>query len=45
MSETTRSPWDDVWRMTAVEFLNILSYRADKSEKEKADIERWKRTH
>lgn len=29
--------------MAALEFLNILSYRRDKAEKEKADIERWKR--
>jgi hypothetical protein len=28
--------------MTALEFLNILSYRADKTEKEKSDIEKWK---
>lgn len=28
--------------MAALEFLNILSYRRDKAEKEKADIERWK---
>ena len=32
-------------RWTAIEFLNILSYRKDKMEKEKADIEEWKRTH
>lgn len=30
---------------TAVEFLNTLAYRADKAAKEKADVERWKRTH
>lgn len=29
--------------MTAIEFLNILAYRKDKMEKEKADIEKWKR--
>jgi hypothetical protein len=29
--------------MSALEFLNILAYRRDKSEKEKADIERWRR--
>jgi hypothetical protein len=32
-------------RWTAIEFLNILSYRKDKSEKEKRDIEQWKKTH
>jgi hypothetical protein len=28
-----------------LEFLNTLAYRADKEAKERADIERWKRTH
>ena len=32
-------------RFTAVEFLNILSYRKDKIAKEKEEIEEWKRTH
>lgn len=31
--------------MTAMEFLNILSYRKDKIAKEKADLDKWKRTH
>ena len=43
VSETCRCSWDEVWVMTAIEFLNILAYRKDKAEKEKADIERWKR--
>ena len=29
----------------AIEFLNILAYRKDKDEKQRADVERWKRTH
>jgi hypothetical protein len=29
--------------MTALEFLNILAYRKDKTEKEKEDLERWRR--
>lgn len=45
MSETLRCPWDSVWKMAAIEFLNILSYRRDKAEREKADIEKWKLTH
>lgn len=45
MSETLRCPWDDVWRLPAIEFLNLLAYRKDKGEKEKADIEQWKKTH
>lgn len=32
-------------RWPALEFLNILSYRKDKMEKEKRDIENWKMTH
>lgn len=32
-------------RWTAIEFLNILSYRKDKIAKERKDIEEWKRTH
>jgi hypothetical protein len=43
VSETCRCSWDDVWQMTAIEFLNILSYRRDKAEKEKAEIELWKK--
>jgi hypothetical protein len=31
--------------MTALEFLNILSYRKDKMEKQKAEIEQWKQAH
>ena len=43
VSETCRCSWDEVFRMTAIEFLNILSYRKDKSEKEREEIEEWKR--
>lgn len=43
VSETCRCSWDDVWQMAAIEFLNILAYRKDKTAKEKEDIERWKR--
>lgn len=31
--------------MPVMEFLNILSYRRDKIEKEQKDIEDWKRRH
>lgn len=30
-------------RWTAIEFLNILSYRKDRDAKEKEDIEKWKK--
>ena len=44
-SETCRCSWEEVMRWTAIEFLNILSYRKDKIAKEKEDIEKWKMTH
>ena len=44
-SETCRCSWDDVMRWTAIEFLNILSYRKDKLAKEKEDIEKWIKEH
>lgn len=45
VSETCRCPWDAVWQMSAMEFLNILAYRKDKIAKEKEDLEKWKRSH
>lgn len=45
VSETCRCSWDDVWNMTAIEFLNILCYRNDKLEEQKAQIEKWKKLH
>ena len=44
-SETCRCSWDEVMRWSAIEFLNILSYRKDKMAKEKEEIEKWKREH
>lgn len=40
-----RCSWDEVWSMPAVEFLNVLAYRKDKTEWEKESLDRWKRTH
>jgi len=31
--------------MTALEWLNLLAYRHDKSEAERAEMELWKKTH
>ena len=45
VSETCHCPWDDVWKMTAVEFLNIVCYARDRQEMHKREIERWKRRH
>lgn len=40
-----RCPWREVFDMPAVEFLNVISYRIDRNAHEKAEIERFKRTH
>lgn len=40
-----KKSWDEVFSMNILEFLNVICYIKDKGEKEKADIERWKRTH
>ena len=45
VSETCRCSWDEVWQMSALEFLNILAYRKDKMEKEKAELEQWRQRH
>ena len=45
MSETCRCSWDDVWRMTAIEWLNHVAYRIDKIAHDKAQLEQWKKTH
>ena len=31
--------------MTALEFLNIIAYRKDKTEKEKEELEKWKKSN
>lgn len=31
--------------MTALEFLNTLAYRNDKTEEQKRQLEAWKKTH
>lgn len=43
MSETMRQSWDSVFRMPALEFLNVVAYRRDKAEEEKRQIEKWKK--
>lgn len=45
VADTIHKSWDDVFTMNIIEFLNIICYIRDKAEKEKADIEKWKRTH
>ena len=43
VSDTIREGWEYVWRMSVLEFLNILAYRKDRDEREKAAIEDWKK--
>lgn len=43
VSETCRCEWDKVWEMPVLQFLNILSYRKEKIDKERKEIEDWKR--
>lgn len=31
--------------MSAMEFLNILAYRRDKTERQRREMERWRRKH
>ena len=38
-----RLSWDDVYRMPAVEFLNVVCYRRDKAEEERMQMEKWKK--
>ena len=45
VSDTCRCSWDDAFRMTAIEFFNVVSYARDKAEKQKEEIRRWQRTH
>lgn len=43
MAETIRCEWDKVFKMPAIEFLNLIAYRKDKAEHERQQIERWKK--
>ena len=40
-----RQGWNDTFRMTALEFLNVIAYRKDKAEEERRQIEKWKKQH
>lgn len=40
-----RCPWQAVFDMPALEFLNVLAYRIDRNAKEKRDVELYKLTH
>lgn len=38
-----RVSWDEVFRLPALQFLNMICYRKDKAEEEKRKIEQWKK--
>lgn len=40
-----RCEWDKVWKMTALEFLNVLAYRKDRDAREREAIKQFERTH
>lgn len=40
-----RTDWDRVYKMPAMEFLNVASYIHDKVENEKAAIAKWKKNN
>ncbi len=39
-----RCEWDKVWRMPALEFLNVLAYRKDRDAREQAEIKKFEMT-
>lgn len=45
MAEVQRITWDAVLMKPALEFLNTMSYLRDKGEWEKAELDKWKKTH
>lgn len=45
VSEITRLNWQEVFKLSVIEFLNIACYARDKAEHEKQQVEAWKRTH
>ena len=41
-SETMRVPWNDIWGMSVISWLNVICYSIDKGEEQKRQIEAWK---
>lgn len=39
-----RCEWDKVWRMPALEFLNVLAYRKDRDAREADAIKQFEKT-
>lgn len=40
-----RTDWERVYKMPALEFLNVASYIKDKMEMEKIALEKWKKNN
>lgn len=38
-----RIDWDRVYKMPAMEFLNVICYIKDKTEEEKRELDKWKK--
>ena len=45
VSETLRISWHEVYRISVIEFLNILAYNKEKTRKEKEVLEKWRRNN
>ena len=45
VSETLRISWHEVYRISVIEFLNILAYNKEKIRKEKEVLEKWRRNN
>ena len=41
--EVTNETWTRVWKMSIVEFLNLLCYLKDRNAHQKELIEKWKK--
>ena len=45
VSETLRISWHEVYRISVIEFLNMLAYVKEKNRKEKEVLEKWRRNN
>lgn len=45
VGQLTRDKWDDIFEKNIYEFFNLLSYLKYKNNRQKEQIEKWKRSH
>ena len=45
VSDTKRCSWDDVWKETMVETLDVFAYTKDRNARREEKMEEYKRTH